>query len=149
MFSPFRKVVNKQLGELLVEHKIISEAQLKKALALQSQRCGALIGELIVELGYAKEEDIANTLAAQYGFLYLPLDNYSVDENIVKLIPKNVANQYCLLAIDKLGNSIVVATSNPLNTQAIEDVEYITNCDVRVFISTATSIRGKIKEYYQ
>ena len=87
-------------------------------------------------------------MAAQYGFPYLPLDNYDLDRELVKLIPKNVAKQYCLVPVDRLGNSLVIAMSNPLNTQAIEDVEYITSCEVRVFISTSSNIRKKIEESY-
>jgi len=148
MSSPFRKVVNKQLGELLVENKIITRVQLEETVKIQKERKGILLGELLVELGFAKEEDIANALAAQYGFPYLPLDNYEIDKDLIKLIPKNVSKQFCLVPVDKLGSSLVVAMSNPLNTQAIEDVEYATGCDVRVFISTSSSIRKKIEESY-
>jgi type IV pilus assembly protein PilB len=149
MIAPFRKVVNKQLGELLVENRIITRAQLEETVKVQKEKKGTLLGELLVELGFAKEEDIANALAAQYGFPYLPLDNYEMDKDLIKLVPKNVSKQYCLIPVDKLGNSLVVAMSNPLNTQAIEDVEYATGCDVRVFISTGSSIRKKIEESYK
>ena len=53
-----RRIINKQLGELLVERGIINDQQLEKALSVQKDR-GGLIGELLVELGFVKEEDIA------------------------------------------------------------------------------------------
>ncbi len=73
-----RKVINKQLGELLIERGVISKLQLDKALNVQKEK-GGLIGEVLVELGLAKEEDITQALTVQYGFPYLPLANYEVN----------------------------------------------------------------------
>lgn len=147
MIAPPKRLISKQLGELLLERKIINEAQLQKGLHVQKEK-GGLLGSILVLLGYASEEQIAQALTTQFGFPYLPLANYEVDSSIVKLIPENVANQYNLIAIDKIGNSLTVAMSDPLNIHAIEDVELITNCKVQVFVSTQTDIKEAIKRYY-
>jgi len=39
--------------------------------------------------------------------------------------------------------------SNPLNTQAIEDIEMLAQCKVQVFVSTMTDITNAIKTYYE
>jgi len=147
MIAPPKRLISKQLGELLLERKIINEAQLQKGLQVQKEK-GGLFGSILVLLGYATEEQIAQALTTQFGFPYLPLANYEVDSSIVKLIPENVSNQYNLIAIDKIGNSLTVAMSDPLNIHAIEDVELITNCKVQVFVSTQTDIKEAIKRYY-
>lgn len=147
MISPPKKIISKQLGELLLERKIISERQLQKAHQVQKEK-GGLLGSILVLLGYATEEQIAQALTTQFGFPYLPLANYEIETQIVKLIPENVAKQYNLIAIDKIGNSLTVAMSDPLNVHAVEDVELITNCKVQVFVSTQTDIRESINRYY-
>ena len=147
MITPPRRMVSKQLGELLIERKIIKESELQKALQIQKEK-GGLIGNILVLLGFATEEQIAQALTTQYGFPYLPLKNYEIDPEIVKLIPRNVADQYALIAIDKVGNSLTVAMANPLNLHAIEDIELITNCKVQTFVSTQTDIKETIKKYY-
>jgi hypothetical protein len=146
--AAFRRFTSKQLGELLLERRIINSKQLNEALEVQRQR-GGLIGEILVELGYAKEEQIAQALTAQYGFPYLPLTNYDIDPEVIKLIPENVAKQYCLIPIDKIGNGLTIAMSNPLNIQAIEDIELVSGCSVQAFVSTTTDIREAIKKYYK
>ncbi|MCM8799353.1 MAG: hypothetical protein NC900_01295 [Candidatus Omnitrophica bacterium] len=148
MVMILRRVIHKQLGELLVERKVITPQQLEKAIALQKEK-GGLIGEILVELGFAKEEDIAQALTAQYGFPYLPLSNYEINPEIIKLVPLRVAKQYLLIPIDKIGNNITLAMSNPLNTQAIEDVEILTGCSVQTFVSTSTDIKKAIEKYYK
>ena len=107
-----KKIVNKKLGELLVEKALVTQEQLDEALELQKDK-GGLIGEILVELKYTTEDDIAKMLTAQYGFAYLPLSNYEIDQSLINLIPERVARQYCLIPIDKIGNNLTIAMSNP------------------------------------
>ena len=143
-----KRIVSKQLGELLLERGVINEEQLGKALKAQKER-GGLIGQVLVMLGYAKEEEIAQALTVQYGFPYLPLECYDINVEAMKLIPLNVAEQYNLIAIDKMGDLLTIAMSNPLNIQAVEDIEMLSNCKVQVFVSTMTDINNAIKKYYK
>ncbi|MBI5124126.1 MAG: hypothetical protein HZA72_01750 [Candidatus Omnitrophica bacterium] len=145
--APIRRIITKLLGELLLEKGVINEAQLEKALKVQKEK-GGLIGQIIVMLGYAKEEEIAQALTVQYGFPYLPLESYEISQDVIKIIPENVAKQYNLIAIDKIGNLLTITMSNPLNNQAVEDIEMLAGCNVQVFISTMTDITNAIKKYY-
>ncbi len=143
-----KKIVNKQLGVFLVECGVIAQPQLDAALTLQKQK-GGLIGEILVELGFVREENIAQALTAQYGFPYLPLGNYEINTEVISLIPARVAKQYLLVPIDKVGNNLSLVMSNPLNVQAIEDVEMLSGCNVQTFVTTATDIKEAIKKYYK
>jgi len=135
------------LGELLIERQAITSEQLNKALDVQKEK-GGLIGEILVQMGSAKEEDIAQALTAQYGFPYLPLENYEIDTEIIKLIPKNVAKQYLIIPVDRLGNNLSIALANPLSSETVEKVEKITGLNLQVFVSTASDIRKAIDKYY-
>ena len=134
--TPIRRMVTKQLGELLLERGIINRKQLDKALQFQREK-GGLLGQILVSFGYASEEEIAQAITVQYGFPYLPLRGYEIDAESVKLIPRQVAKQYGLIAI-----------SNPLNIQAIEDVEFLTKCKVQSFVSTLSDVNEAIENYY-
>ena len=131
-----------------MEWGIISQAQLEKGLLLQKEK-GGLIGEILVELGIVKEEDIAQALTAQYGFPYLPLNNYEINPEVVNIVPGRVARQYMLIPVDKIGNNLTLAMSNPLNVQAIEDVELICGCNVQTFVSTSSDVKKAITKYYK
>ncbi len=145
---PLRRIINKQLGELLLERGIITKVQLDKALLVQREK-GGLIGETLVEMGFTKEEDIAQALTAQYGFPYLPLSNYDIDSQVISIIPSRVARQYLLIPIDKIGNTVTIAMSNPLNIQAVEDVELLLGCSIQTFVSTSSDIKKAIEKYYK
>jgi len=143
-----KKVIDKQLGELLMDFGVINAIQLEKALEVQKQK-GWLIGELLVELGFAKEEDIAQALTVQYGFPYLPLSSYEVSAEILNFIPVKIARQYMLIPIDKIGNNLTLVMSNPLNAKALEEAEAISGCSVQVFVSTSSDIKKAIDKYYK
>lgn len=144
---PIKRLVKKQLGELLIERGVITKAQLDKAIQLQKEK-GGLLGQVLVILGYAKEEEIAQALTVQYGFPYLPLENYELNRNITQLIPENVARQYALIGVDKIGDTLTVAMANPLNIKAIEDIELLSKCSVQVFVSTLTDVNNAINKLY-
>ncbi len=143
----FDKKIDKPLGQILMERGVINNEQLVRALEAQ-KRDGGLIGEVIVSLGFAKEEDIAYCLSLQFGYPYLPLYNYEISPEVAKMVPKNVCSHYCLVPIDKIGNTLTIAMSNPLNVQAIEDLEEIIQCDVQIFVSTPSDIRKSIEKFY-
>jgi hypothetical protein len=143
-----KRVIAKQLGELLIELGVIKQQQLDKALVVQKQK-GGLIGEILVDLGFAKEEDIAQSITVQYGFPYLPLANYDIMPEIINIIPQKTARFYMLIPIDKMGNNLTIAMSNPLNTKAIEEIELISHCNVQIFVATSSDIRNAIDKYYK
>jgi len=148
MMAGVKRVVLKQLGELLLERGIINVDQLNGALKVQKEQ-GGLIGRVLVNLGFANEEEIAQAITVQYGFPYLPLSSYEVNVEAMKLIPQNVAEQYNLIAIDRMADMLTIAMSNPLNIQAVEDIEMISHCTVQVFVSTMSDIANAISKYYQ
>lgn len=143
----FKRKINKLLGDVLVERDVITQDQLKEALTVQSRE-GGLLGEIIVHLGFASEEDIAQAISLQYGFPYLPLTHYEIPDEIKNIIPKTVAQHYCLIAIDKISNTLTLTMANPLNIEAVEDIEDMTSLDIQLFVSTSSDIRNAIEKYY-
>lgn len=143
-----KKIIQKQLGELLVDCKLVTSQQLDEALIAQKER-GGLLGQILVQMGYVTEEAIAQSLTAQYGFPYLPLGGYEIDAEVAKIIPEHVAKQYGLIAVDRVGSILTVAMSNPLNNQAVEDVEMITHYKVQVFVTTASDVTQAIHSVYK
>ena len=142
-----QRVVRKKLGELLVERKMITPAQLENALKVQEGN-GGLLGQILVSMGFVTEEAVAQALTSQYGFPYLPLRQYTIDEELIRLIPENVARQYCLVPLDRIGDTLTVAMADPLNSKAVEDIELLSCCSVQVFVATLSDVVDSIKRHY-
>ena len=108
-----------------------------------------LIGQVLVDMGLITEGAIAQALTAQYGFPFLPLAGYEIDPEVAKIIPENVAKQYEIIAVDRVGHVLTIAMSNPLHSQALEDVEMMTHFKVQIFVTTASDVRAAIKRCYK
>jgi len=143
-----RRVIKKRIGEVLLERGVITRTQLEQALAHQ-QAHGGLLGQILIGLGATTEEEIALALTAQYGFPYLPLENYELDEAVISLVPEQVARQYCLIPVDRIGNALTITMADPSNLQAIEDIELATHCVVQTFVSTPSEIQRAIERHYR
>ena len=143
-----RRIVTKLLGELLIERGTITRPQLEEALARQHSR-GGLLGQILVELGYAREDDIAQMLTTQYGLPFLPLREYTVDPEVVKLIPEPVARRHGLMPVDRIGDTVTIAMADPLNRQAIEEIERLHHCTVQVFVTTMSDVLDAITRHYR
>jgi type IV pilus assembly protein PilB len=146
-----RRVKNQPLGELLIESKIITREQLDEALAVQQANDNGgrkFSGEILVELGFTDEENIFQAFTRQYQFPYLPLNKYQISPETRSIIPDEIAHKHKLVPVDRLGSILTVAMSNPLDNQAIKEVEAICNCDVRIFITSPSDIRTHIEKYY-
>ena len=143
-----KRVITKMIGQVLLERGVIDRKELEKALAHQKEQ-GGLMGQILIQLGFVTEEEVALALTAQYGFPYLPLNNYEIDGDLTTLIPEPVAREYCLIAIDRIGNALTLAMADPSNTQAIADIELMTKCVVQTFVSTPTDVLTAIEKYYK
>ena len=143
-----RRVITKRIGEVLLERGVIDRKQLDMALAHQKAH-GGLLGQILLKLGYTTEQEVALVLTAQYGFPYLPLESYEIDEGLTEAIPEDVARQYCLIAVDRIGNALTLAMADPSNVKAIEAIELLTKCTVQAFVSTPTEIEKALGECYK
>ena len=143
-----KRIITKRIGEVLLERGLINHKELEKALAHQKEH-GGLMGQILIHFGFITEQEVALVLTVQYGFPYLPLDNYEIDGGLTGLIPEALARQYCLIPIDRIGNALTLAMADPSNMHAIEEVELLTKCVVQTFVSTPTEIVQAIEKYYK
>ena len=142
-----KRIITKRIGEVLLERGVITRKEIEQALEHQKAH-GGLMGQILIQLGFVTEDEVALALTAQYGFPYLPLNNYEIDGELTVLIPEEMARKYCLIAIDRIGNALTLAMSDPSNIQAIEAIELMTKCVVQTFVSTPSNIQVAIDKYY-
>ncbi len=142
-----RRLITKRLGDIHLERGLLNRKQLDAALVHQKER-GGLMGEVLIQLGFISEEEVALALTAQYGFPFLPLDSYEIDPDLMTVMSEEVARRYCVIPIDHIGNALTLAMADPSNLKAIEDIEGLTKCVVQAFVSTASDIKKAIGKYY-
>ena len=135
------------LGEILIQRKRITREQLDSALQTQKQK-GGFIGEILVNYGLLDERDIVVALVIQCGLPYIAVNKYTIDPQIIHLIPKEVALQEKVIALDRIGEILSVVMVNPLGEDKIKHLEALTKCRIVTFISTKGEIEEAIARNY-
>jgi type IV pilus assembly protein PilB len=88
-------------------------------------------------------------LARQYRMPAVDLSRFEVDPKILKLIPPDIATKHVVLPLKREGRTLTVAIADPNNVAAIEDIKFITRCDVFPVIAGEYTLRNAIDRYYQ
>ena len=137
----------KKIGEILVANGFITQQILDQALEHQ-KRTGGSITQHLISGGYIKEDDLARCISIQFGYPYLPLRAYDIPQDIVKMVPANLAQKYLLMPVDMISNIITLVMVDPLDEEAINEVEKATNCKVQSFVGVVSDIAKAIELYY-
>jgi hypothetical protein len=135
------------LGEILIQRKKITREQLDSALQAQKDK-GGFIGEVLVNFGFIDERDIVVALVIQCGLPYIAVNKYTIDPQIVHLIPKEVALKEKVIALDRIGEILSVVMVNPLSDEKKSYLESLTKCHIATFISTKGEIEEAIARNY-
>src|SRR5579859_7690145 len=138
---------NNRLGELLVREKLISLSQLRHAQEEQ-HKSGQNLGYTLAKLGYVSDEEITSFLSQQYRVPTVNLDDYEIDAEILKLVPKEPCERHKVIPVSRTGNSLIVAMADPTNLNAIDDLKFLTGYNVEPVIASETAINGAIEKYY-
>lgn len=143
-------MVEFRLGNILVKHGLVTEAQVAAAVERQ-KLSGQLLGESMVELGFVTHDDIARTLAEQLGIPFLELgDDFRMQKEEVALVPESIARRYVLVAIRKgTSPSLTLVMKDPLDVEAIDTIRSLTRMEIHKAVSSEGRIRAAIDKFYR
>ncbi|MBO3085540.1 GspE/PulE family protein [Cellulomonas fengjieae] len=136
----------KQLGEILLDDGLVTEAQLLAALDETMAR-NSTLGRTLVEIGVLTETQLVRALATQVGMAFVDLDDYPVDRTAVSLVPSALCRRYSVLPVAIEGSSIVLATSDPGNVMAVDDVRNVAGMSVIPVIATHDNLLRAIDRF--
>ncbi|MBK7860408.1 MAG: type IV-A pilus assembly ATPase PilB [Archangiaceae bacterium] len=136
-----------RLGELLVRENLISVQQLRKAQEEQ-QKSGARIGTALIKTGAIEESKLTDFLSKQYGVPAINLKDFDIDPEIIKLVPKDVAEKHLVIPVNRAGPSLIVAMCDPSNIYAVDDLKFLTSYNIEPVVASEPSVREAIERYY-
>ena len=138
-----------ELGEMLVKAGRITQEQLDQALEIQ-RKGNEKLGKALVKIGALTDEDeLSEFIGKQLNIGALRLTDIELNPEAVKMIPVDIARRFNVIAISKLGKTLVVAISDPNNIYVLDAVKFITGCNIQPVISPESSIEKAIATYYR
>src|SRR5258708_5679842 len=137
-----------RLGELLVREQVISAAELQKALDT-SKRTREPLRDSLIKLGVVKEDDLTQFLAKQYGVAAINLAEFDIEAEVIALIKKDMARKHRVIPVNRSDKTLIVATSDPSNIQALDDLKFITGYNIEVAVASELAITDALNKYYE
>ncbi len=135
----------RQLGEILKRWGLIDDEKLEEGLKL-AKGSRKRIGEVLVDLGYAQQNDIAKALASQFGMEFVDLDQPDVvSKNNLELIPTDLIKKYLVLPLSKTGNKLKILVHDPMDLALIDDLRFRLGGELELTLGA----KDKIKEYIE
>lgn len=137
-----------RLGDLLVEQKVISAADLDIALAAQ-KKSGRRLGRIIVESGLAGENDIAQALARQLSIPFVDLRKFSPDASILQMLPETQARRFRAMPLARRDGSIFVGMADPTDLFAYDEVARLIHEGIQLAVVAEGDLLAAIDRLYR
>jgi type IV pilus assembly protein PilB len=135
------------VAERLCQANLITKEALAQAERQEKVSGTPVIGTLL-RSGAITEAQLTEFLSQFYNVPAVDLNNISIEPEVIALIPAEVASRYLVVPLHLTGRKLTVATANPSNIFAIDDIKFITGYDVEPVVCCEPSIRKAIDRYY-
>ena len=138
----------RKLGQILIDRGIITAKQLDEALSEQ-RTSGRFIGEILVGRGASSEEEITQSLSEQLGLAFVDLSNMALDPKAKEAVSEEICRKHTAVPLFIVQNTLTLAMANPLDIQAIDEVQSAAGCRIKPVFACPTAIRSAIEREYR
>jgi type IV pilus assembly protein PilB len=140
-------VARKKLGQMLIDENLLTEEQLSKALAEQ-QRAGLKLGQYLIRHGFVSEQQLVDVLGRQLKLRKYHPDIFPFNIELSKLIPIEYAQKYQIAPLVRKGRLLTIAITDPLDINALDVIEMLTNCEVEAVVCAERELNQLISSLY-
>jgi type IV pilus assembly protein PilB len=149
MTQPGERGLWVSLGQMLVSDGLLTPEQLTEALSRQ-RKGRERLGQILIEMKLLDEAVLLEYLGRQFRKDAITDQELgSLDLDVVKLVPEDVARQYRIIAAERHGRKLIVATADPLNVVALDDLRRATGLEVDFKIGSGRAIQEAIDQTYR
>lgn len=136
----------KRLGDLLLEAGVITEAQL--TYALENKSDNEKLGDFLIKENVLTEQQLIEVLEVQLGIPHVTLNQFTIDPDVLQLIPAELAKRANLIPLRREKNKLFIAMVEPMDYFAIEEVRMATGCQIETSIAAKGDLYRTITKYY-
>jgi type IV pilus assembly protein PilB len=145
--EPARAKKGPALGEILVERKTLTQDQLREGIERQ-QRSRKRLGEILMDLGFADADSVLDGLSAQLGVPPTRVNSFTVTPEALSCLSERIARKYTAVPMIKTGSTLVIATANPRDLQALDDLRFAAGCEIQTMIALESEIQQALESFY-
>ncbi len=135
------------VGEALIAKGLITREQLAEV-AASLNSSNERLDEALVRQGLVTERDLLAVFSEQFSIPVVELSESDIDRELLRLVPSRIVHKYGLMPITRNGRSLRVATSDPYNMYALDELRTCVDMPVEPVLATRAEIHKLIKAFY-
>ncbi|MBD3182130.1 secretion system protein E [Candidatus Poribacteria bacterium] len=143
-----RRGFSTTLIDLLKKDQVISEDDIAESQKIREQDGGKL-EDILVNNGFVESENMLSYRALALETVPIHVSTLKIPDSVIDLVPMDLVSKHKLIPVSQHGDIITVAMANPLDIDAIDEVEKRTNLHVIPMISSKEEIENSIKLKYK
>ena len=136
----------RKLGEILVDWGVVTPSGVEEALE-HAREEGLRIGDALVALGIADEEDVTKALASQYDMEYIDLERNVVAPSETDLIPEDLIRRHLVLPMGSEGGRIKVIITDPLDLETLDMLQFRLGKELAPALASKSKLRAFIDQF--
>jgi len=136
----------RKLGQILLEHQVVTEAQLETAL-LHKER-GIKIGSALVHDGIINSTELADAVAIQAGVSRENIDAYVITKELIEKVPAAIAQHYAILPVRLEEATLILASESALDPISLAAISRKLKCPIRYFIAGKGEVTVGLEKWY-
>ncbi len=136
-----------KIGEILVKQGLVRPEAMVKAID-ESQRSGHKLTQVLIQQGLVKESQVLKALETFYQVPSIDLNNFAIQPGVAQSVPREVCEKHLILPVQKVGQTLVVAFSDPGNIFIRDDLRFLARSKIQAVVATETAIAAAIDKYF-
>lgn len=104
---------------------------------------------LLAQKGIIAADKALKILSDKSRLGFLPLEKYELDMDLARGFPADVCKRWCVMPIDRMSKSIIVATANPFNQQAAKELSEVTPNRLLWYLADPTELMKNLRKAFR
>jgi len=136
-----------KIGELLMDHGVIDEMQLRQVLREQKLLSKRRFGQIVIDKAWAKKEQVDIALALKLGIPVVKINTYALSEQILTTLPHDLVKKCRVMPLGEINGRLIVATDCPFDSTLIDTLRFNSKIPVDVVLASAQEINLLSQRY--
>jgi type II secretion system protein E len=137
-----------RIAKELVSKGVLAEADLARVAEAQASAPEKPLHEILIEKGFAREEQVLAALAEELGMELVDLANCTPDPGTLQTVPVKLVHRHTLMPLSRQDGTLVVATGDPFDVYALDELQTLTGLQIKPVLASQREITRLIKTHF-
>src|SRR6202048_2069684 len=137
------KSFGERIADVLIEDGLLLPNQLEEAVGIQKHEGGRLL-KILTDKQFVTEQDMAFSMGRCLNTPPVNLSKLRIPEEVMALIPREMAKANKLVPIARLNGKLFVAMADPTNVLAVDDLKRRVQLEIVPMIATERSVQDAL-----